>query len=126
MLDTTHITTLLGGSATGAGYANVSQLVTGKTPDITSAVLGGALLQQTKPSLSPVQKDALANLETYVQENVSGEDAEALMLSIASLRKLMEHGAEGNGSLDPVFSLISGNPDLKVAFPSGVIIDGVL
>ena len=123
-MDINQIGTLVGQS-TARSPVNIYDLVTGGGQETSASLLGG-LVDQKPPGLSATQTTALSSLQSFVQSNVSGPQADSLFASIAALQSLLEFGSQNTGNLDPVFSLLAANPGAAGTLPPGTLIDQLL
>ena len=125
--------TLTGGSSTKSNL-NTLDLISGKTSDVTKAVLSGSA-QNNSYKLNQNQKSSLTDLINYVFDNVEqGSAQDEILNQINALQGLIESGnANSSAGLDPVFSLLSENLDLgiklgtdfKLDLPAGSYLDQV-
>lgn len=120
-LNITQVGTLFGNQKAPAS-ANVYDLVRGSKQTVNSSLFASLSVAQA-PSLSPTQSNALSRLQNYVNDNITGKDADTLTASIAALQKLMELGNADTGNTDPVFSLLANNRDITGNLPAGSLID---
>lgn len=124
-----QMSTLLTGSST-AHKNQISDLVTGKATDITTALFASQL---TNTGLSSRQSDAVSNLRDYVKNNVKGDDSKKLLADLDAIEALMTNGNENaDNSNDPVYTLLAGssgqrsNADLLKSLPTGSLVDQLL
>jgi hypothetical protein len=105
-LDGNQTASLLGTQK--ATRPNVYDLVTGNNrQDVTTASLRGLLSGEPQANLTENQKSSLSQLESYITENVSGDDQTKLLDSLAGLQQLLELGNTDQANLDPIFSLLA-------------------
>lgn len=116
------LSTLFNGA--NATTPNIYDVVTGPKKDLTSSVLGGFTANNSL-NLNKGQNNNFSALETFVKENIQGDEAAKILTSINALKRLSSFGNEGNAALDPVFSLLSSSPDISKLISPGSIIDEV-
>ena len=126
-LDVNQTASLLG--AQKAVRPNVYDLVTGNNrQDVTTASLRGMLSGETPSNLTENQKSSLSQLESYITENVSGDDQTKLLDSLAGLQQLLELGNTDQSNLDPIFSLLANADtglDLNSLLKTGSVFDNL-
>ena len=117
------INTLLGGSAQGQSNAGVYGAVIGSKQDLTSSVLGDLTASQSSNALTGSQAKAIDGLRAFVDQNITGKDAENLYESINGLEKFLKTGND-SANLDPAFSLLASSSfSISVDYSSAPLLD---
>ena len=121
MIDPVQTQTLLGPGPVTAS-ASVSDLLTGNAGNVTQSVLTPPA---TASNLTANQSNALQSLQSFVANNLEGDQATSLLAQIEALQSLIEFGND-QAALDPVFSLLSTNSDAFQTLPGGSVVNQLL
>jgi hypothetical protein len=111
--------TLIGTSSGNAGVYGLYTNANNNT-DTTSALFGAG--QKTEATLSESQQATITQLEDYVNENLSGTQAEALLKDIEGLSQLMKFG-NSDSSFSALSQLLGGDSGLTSSLSSGSLIN---
>ncbi len=95
--------------------------------DLTASLFGGAAAYRG-PNLTKTQKSSLANLESYIQQNIKGNGANKLMRDVASLRMLLEMTNATSPSRSSAYDMVPGlsGSGNKTALPAGMFFNQLL
>jgi hypothetical protein len=119
-INTNQVSSLLGGSVNSSNAGVYGAIIEPKQ-DVTKTALSG-LTGGNQKQLTSTQSSALDNLRNFVNDNVSGPNADTLLQSISALESFITNGNKA-ANLDPVFSLLSSNSDIIENPEIGLFVD---
>ena len=119
-LNLSQIGSIIGSQSTR--QSNVYDLVNTQNLTGIETSLSSQLLS-TETELTDTQVASLANIRSFIDENVDPDTAGELFESLAALENLLTLNNESSANLDPIFSLLTENQGLNESLALGSLLD---